>query len=80
MAGITDQLELMVAVIPKLTDQVRLDTQIFNTRLSDAVLLETDVMPKLADNVLLMASVINQQFEAAAQAQVLAPTAEITFI
>ena len=80
MAGLTDQLELLVSVIPKLTDQVRVDVQVFYDRVSDAVLLEVDVAPLLTDSVLLMANIVNQQFEAAAQAQVLAPTAEVTFL
>ena len=79
MPGLTDQLELIVSVIPKLTDQVRLDVQVFHDRVTDAVLLEVDVTPKVADSVLLLANVVNQDFEAGAQAQVLAPTAEVTF-
>lgn len=80
MAGLTDQLELVVTVIPKLTDQVRLDVQVFHDRVTDAVLLEVDVTPKVADSVLLLAHVVNQEFEAAAQAKVLAPAAEVTFL
>lgn len=79
MPGLTDQLELIVSVIPKLTDQVRLDVQVFHDRVTDAVLLEVDVTPKVADSVLLLANVVNQDFEAGAQAKVLAPTAEVTF-
>jgi hypothetical protein len=80
VAGLTDQLELLVSVIPKLTDQLRLDVQVFHDRVTDAVLLEVDVTPKVADSVLLLANVVNQDFEAGAQAQVLAPTAEVTFL
>ena len=80
--GLTDQLELVVSVITKLTDQLRLDVQVFSNRISDAVLLEASVSPKVADSVLLLTSIVNQQFEveAQAQAQVLAPTAEVTFL
>jgi hypothetical protein len=77
--GLTDQVELIVSVVPKLTDQVRLDVQVFHDRVTDAVLLEVDVTPKVADSVLLLANVVNQDFEAGAQAKVLAPTAEVTF-
>jgi len=81
MLGLTDQLELIVSVIPKLTDQVRLDMEVFQDRMTDAVLLETNVTPKVADGVLLLANVVNQDFEAGAQAQVLAPTAaEVAFL
>jgi hypothetical protein len=80
VAGLTDQLELLASVIPKLTDQVRLDVEVFHDRVSDPVLLEVDVTPKVADSVLLLANIVNQAFEAGAQAQVLAPTAEVTFL
>ena len=80
MAGLTDQLELLVSVIPKLTDQVRLDVEVFHDRVTDAVLLEARVNPKVADGVLLLVNVVNQDFEAGAQAKVLAPTAEVTFL
>ncbi len=80
MAGLTDQLELVASVIPRLADQVRLDVQVFSDRLNDAVLLQAVVSPKVADGVLLSATVVNQQFEAEAQAHVLAPTAEVTFL
>jgi hypothetical protein len=80
MPGLTDQLELIVSVIPKLTDQVRLDMEVFHDWVTDAVLLEANVDPKVADGVLLLASIVNQDFEAGAQAQVLAPTAEVTFL
>jgi hypothetical protein len=80
VAGLTDQLELLVSVIPRLTDQVRLDVQVFHDRVADPVLLEVDVTPKVADSVLLLANVVNQDFEAGAQAKVLAPTAEVTFL
>ena len=78
--GLTDQLELAVSVIPKLTDQMRLDVQVFSNRVSDTVSLDVAVSPKLADGIFLLATIVNQQFEAAAQAQVLAPNAEITFL
>jgi len=80
MSGLTDQLELLVSVIPKLTDQVRLDVEVFHDRVADPVLLEVDVTPKLVDSVLLLANVVNQDFEAGAQAKVLAPAAEVTFL
>ena len=80
MPGLTDQLELIVSVIPKLTDQVRLDVEVFHDRVADPVLLEVDVTPKLVDSVLLLANVVNQDFEAGAQAKVLAPAAEVTFL
>ena len=80
MPGLTDQLELVASVIPRLTDQVRLDVQVFHGRMADPVLLEMQVTPKVADSVLLLANVVNQNFEAEAQAKVLAPTAEVTFL
>ena len=80
MPGLTDQLELLVSVIPKLTDPVRLDAEVFQDRVTDAVLLEANVTPKVADGVLLLANVMNRDFEASAQAKVLAPTAEVTFL
>ena len=80
MAGLTDQLELVASVIPKLTDQVRLDVQVFHDRIADAVLLEVEVAPLLTDSVLLLANVVNQAFEAGAQAQVLAPASEVIFL
>ena len=80
MPGLTDQLELVASVIPRLTDQVRLDVQVFHGRMADPVLLEANVTPKVADGVLLLANVVNQDFEAGAQAKVLAPTAEVTFL
>ena len=80
MAGLTDQLELVATVIPKLTDQVRLDVQVFHDRVSDAVLLEVDVAPLLTDAILLLADVVNQGFEAAAQSSVLAPAADVTWL
>lgn len=78
--GLTDQLELLLSVIPHLTDQVRLDVQVFHDRMADAVLVEVDVSPLLTDGILLLANVINQDFEAAAQGQMLAPAAEVTFL
>lgn len=80
MAALSDQLELVVTVIPKLTDQVRLDVEVFHNRVTDAVLLEVDVMPKVVDGVLLLANVVNQDFETQAQGKVLAPTSEVTFL
>jgi hypothetical protein len=80
MAGLTDQLELLVTVIPKFTDQVRLDVEVFHDRVSDAVLLEVEVAPPLTDTVLLLANVVNQEFETEAQGKVLAPTSEVTFL
>jgi len=80
MAGLTDQLELLVTVIPKFTDQVRLDVEVFHDRVSDAVLLEANVTPKVVDSVLLLANVVNQEFEIEAQSKVLAPTSEVTFL
>jgi len=80
VAGLTDQLELLVSVIPKLTDQVRLDAEVFHDRVTDAVLLEANVNQKVADGVLLLACIVNQDFETGAQAKVLAPTAEVAFL
>ena len=80
MPGLTDQLELVASVIPRLTDQLRLDVQVFNDRIADSVALEAHVTPLLTDSVLLLANVVNQNFEAEAQAKVLAPTAEVTFL
>ena len=80
MAGLTDQLELVASVIPKLTDQVRLDVQVFHDRIADAVLLEVEVAPLLTDTILLLANVVNQEFEAEAQGKVLAPASEVTFL
>ena len=80
MAGLTDQLELVATVIPKLTDQVRLDVGVFHDRVTDAVLLEVEVAPLLTDTVLLLANVVNQEFEIEAQSKVLAPASEVTFL
>ena len=80
MAGLTDQLELVATVIPKLTDQVRLDVGVFHDRVTDAVLLEVEVAPLLTDTILLLANVVNQEFEIEAQSKVLAPTSEVTFL
>ena len=80
MAGLTDQLELVASVIPKLTDQVRLDVQVFHDRIADAVLLEVEVAPLLTDTILLLANVVNQEFEAEAQGKVLAPASEVMFL
>jgi len=78
--GLTDQLGLVITVAPRLTDQVRLDASVFANRLSDTVLLETAIAPLLADSVLLTADIVNQGFEAAARASVLAPAAEVTWL
>jgi hypothetical protein len=74
---VQDQLELVASVVPRLTDQVRLDVQVFCNRVADPVLLEVQVTPLVTDRVLLLANVVNQGFAAEAQGEVLAPTPEI---
>ena len=80
MPGLTDQLELLVSVIPKLTDRMRLDVQVFHEHVSAPVLLEVDVSPLLTDDVLLLARIVNQQFQTASESEILAPAAEVTFL
>jgi len=77
VAGLTDQLELVVSVIPKLADRLELAASVYNNRLRDQVELVATVSPKIQDTVLLMAAVKNQTYAAAGEGQVLAPAAEV---
>lgn len=77
---IGDRVELQATVVPALSDRVQLLAAVFCDRVGDQVMLQAQVLPLTTDAVLLTAMIINQDLEAAAAEQVIAPAAEVTFL
>jgi hypothetical protein len=77
---IADSQQLQADVLQRVTDWVLLQATVYSNRVCDSVEVKATVVPLLASVVQLRATVINQDFEAAAAGQVLAPQAEITFL
>jgi len=70
---------LEAEVVNRLSDQVRLEVEVFYERIASAVLLEADVTPLLISPVQIAAAIINQEFRDAAAGALIAPEAEISF-
>jgi len=77
---VISRVEVQATVVPGLTDRLELMADVFHDRITDAVELLATISPLVVDRVMLEAAVLNQAQEAAGQAQVIAPAAQVEFL
>jgi len=78
--NVISRVEVQATVVPGLTDRLELMADVFHDRITDAVELLATISPLVVDRVMLEAAVLNQAQEAAGQAQVIAPAAQVEFL
>jgi hypothetical protein len=74
------RLELQATITNKLRSRLQMRCEIFRDRLQSRLALQCTISPRVRGRLTLQATVINQALEAAAAADVIAPTAEISFL
>ena len=75
-----DRVEITATIVPGINDRVELRATIFRDRIADAVELDVAIRPLVVDRVQLEAAVRNQALEAAAEAAVIAPDADVSWL
>ncbi|MFB3880957.1 MAG: hypothetical protein ACE149_06820 [Armatimonadota bacterium] len=80
MAALPDRQRLEAAITPRLSDSQGLQASVYSFRVADRQQLQCTLTPRVVSRQLVQATVVSTALRDAAEAVVIAPIADITFL